>query len=118
MNQAGQITHFTQLALAVDGQEQWTDFLVTNLGGEDVILGLPWLRKTNPQVDWEKGRLSVKTPRVTIEDIPEEPGSDQIALNTTNGSLLEPMTPSLLPSFTQKEQLSSEPCKEDEPPLC
>ena len=75
-NQAGQITHFTRLALAVDGQEQWTDFLVTNLGGEDVILGLPWLQKTNPQVDWEKGRLSVKTPRVTIKDIPEEPGSD------------------------------------------
>ena len=75
-NQAGQITHFTQLALAVDRQEQWTDFLVTNLGGEDVILGLPWLRKTSPQVDWEKGRLSVKTPRVTIEDILEEPGSD------------------------------------------
>ena len=102
----------------VDGQEQWTDFLVTNLGGEDVILGLPWLRKTNPQVDWEKGRLSVKTPRVTIEDIPEEPGSDRIAANTTDGSLLEPMVPSSLPSFAQKEQSLSEPCEEEEPPLC
>ena len=24
----------------------------------DVILGLPWLRKHNPDIDWEKGRLS------------------------------------------------------------
>ena len=102
----------------VDEQEQWTDFLVTNLGGEDVILGLPWLQETNPQVDWEKGHLSVKTPRVTIEDIPEEPGSDQIAANTSDGSLLEPVVPSLLPPFTQKEQLPSEPCEEDESPLC
>ena len=68
-------------------------------------------------MDWEKGRLSVKTLRVTIDDIPEEPGSDQIAANTTDGSLLEPMTPSLLPSFAQKEQLLSEPCEEEEPPL-
>ena len=102
---------FTQLALTVDGQEQWTDFPVTNLGGEDVILGLP-------QVDWEKGCLLVETLRVTIEDIPEEPGSDRIAANTTDGSLLELMAPSLLLSFTQKEQPLSEPCKEKEPPLC
>ena len=39
----------------VDKQEQWADFLVTDLGGEDIILGLLWLRKTNLQVDWEKG---------------------------------------------------------------
>ena len=101
----------------VDGQEQWTDFLVANSGDEDIILGLPWLQKTNPQIDWEKGHLSVKTLRVTIEDIPEEPGSDQIAVNTIDGSLLESMAPSLLPSFTQKEQPLSELCKEEEPPL-
>lgn len=38
------------------------DFLITNLGGEDLIPGLPWLRKVNPEIDWEKGRLSVKPP--------------------------------------------------------
>ena len=36
------------------------DFLVTDLGGEDVILGLPWLREANPSIDWEKGLLQVR----------------------------------------------------------
>ncbi|KAJ3856639.1 hypothetical protein EV368DRAFT_78474 [Lentinula lateritia] len=62
-NRAGRITHFACLALTVDNQERWMDFLITHLGGEDIILGLPWLRKVNPEIDWEKGRLSVKPPR-------------------------------------------------------
>ncbi|KAF8824186.1 hypothetical protein HHX47_DHR8000228 [Lentinula edodes] len=71
-NRAGRITHFARLALTLDNQERWTDFLITHLGGEDIILGLPWLRKVNPEIDWEKGRLSVKPPRVTIEEVPDE----------------------------------------------
>jgi len=70
-NRAGQITHFARLALTVDGQERWTDLLVTNLGSEDLILGLPWLRKANPDIDWEKGRLSVK-PQQSMTDEEEE----------------------------------------------
>ncbi|KIK60275.1 hypothetical protein GYMLUDRAFT_144746, partial [Collybiopsis luxurians FD-317 M1] len=85
-NQAGQITHFTHLALTVDDQECWTDFLVTNLGGEDIILGLPWLRKINPEVDWEKGRLSVKPQKVTIEDVPEDIENGRVAVVTTDAN--------------------------------
>src|ERR1700761_4210941 len=88
-NWAGQITHFACLALTVDDQEHWTDFLVTNLGGEDIILGLPWLWKINPEVDWEKGWLSVKTQKVTIEDVPEDTEgleSGRVAAVTTDRS--------------------------------
>ena len=35
------------------------DFLITNLGGEAVILGLPWLCKVNPTIDWQKGWVHV-----------------------------------------------------------
>lgn len=42
-NTAGQIRRFAKLTLTVDGYEHWVDFLVTDLGGEDIILGLPWL---------------------------------------------------------------------------
>ena len=41
-NTAGRITHYTQLYLSIDGYKDWMDFLITNLGGEAVILGLPW----------------------------------------------------------------------------
>ena len=44
----------------MDQMSGWMDFLVTDLGGEDVILGLPWLREANPSIDWGKGLLQVR----------------------------------------------------------
>ena len=102
----------------VDEQEQWTDFLVMDLGGEDIILGLLWLWKTNPQVDWEKGRLSVRAAKVTIEDVPEEPGSDQIAAVTMDGSLLEPVEPTPKMDEVPKIPLPQDPSETKELPLC
>jgi hypothetical protein len=33
--------------------KQW--FYVTNLGTDCVLLGYPWLREFNPQINWTKG---------------------------------------------------------------
>ncbi|ESK83532.1 retrotransposon nucleocapsid protein [Moniliophthora roreri MCA 2997] len=56
----------------VIGTKQMTDtFLISGLGKEEVILGLLWLWKYNPDVDWVTGRTTfpgrcyVKIPRVT-----------------------------------------------------
>uniref|UniRef100_A0A0W0G4X8 RNA-directed DNA polymerase n=1 Tax=Moniliophthora roreri TaxID=221103 RepID=A0A0W0G4X8_MONRR len=64
------------------GTKQLTDtFLISGLGSEDVILGLPWLRKYNPNVDWNTGRTEfpvkryIKIPRFTgvlDRETPEE----------------------------------------------
>ena len=102
----------------VDKQEQRTDFLVIDLGGEDIILGLPWLRKTNPQVDWEKGQLSVKATKITIEDVPEEPGSNRIAAVTMDGSLLEPVAPTPKMDEVPKVLPPQDYSETEEPPLC
>jgi hypothetical protein len=34
-------------------------FKVAVIGNYDVILGLPWLKKHNPQVDWRAGTLDI-----------------------------------------------------------
>ncbi|ESK85492.1 hypothetical protein Moror_10110 [Moniliophthora roreri MCA 2997] len=53
------------------GTKRMTDtFLISGLGKEEVILGLPWLRKYNPDVDWITGRTTfpgkryIKIPQV------------------------------------------------------
>lgn len=51
-NKAGSITHYAQLQLKVRSYEEVTKFLITDLGLEDIILGLPWLQQVNPQIDW------------------------------------------------------------------
>ena len=48
----------------MDGYVEWTDFLITNIGSEGIILGLPWLKKLNPMIDWNIGRLQIPEPRV------------------------------------------------------
>ena len=44
LNQTGSIEDFVWLAITVDRYKHWVDVLVTGLGGEQMILGLPWLR--------------------------------------------------------------------------
>ena len=38
------------------------EFCVTELQGYDAILGMPWLQRFNPAVDWASGRLVVQQP--------------------------------------------------------
>ena len=58
-NKAGGITHFARLQLTVGSHTEKAEFLVTDLGPEDVILGLPWLKRVNPTVNWEKGEMEL-----------------------------------------------------------
>ena len=59
-NKAGTITHFCRARLVTGDHDQEWDFLVTDLGPEDLILGLPWLRAVNPKVDWEDGTVELE----------------------------------------------------------
>lgn len=59
-NKADVITHFAQLCLQVGDHDKEWDFLVTDLGPESVILGLPWLREVNLQIDWKEGVLDIE----------------------------------------------------------
>lgn len=53
--------------------------LVTSLGKESIILGPPWLRRTNAKIDWQSGRVTfrdsppeqAKKPQPTVEDVPD-----------------------------------------------
>lgn len=127
LNHAGQITHYARLCLIVDTHEEWTDFLVTDLGGEPVILGLPWLRQVNPDIDWEKGRLSIRRPttRVTVEEIPDEDAHSPPPDPPTGDTILEEIRASTTdetspPTSLNPEPLESPQDKEEEPstPFC
>ena len=52
------ITHTIRLTVTPEGMgPQLLEFMVTELGQENIILGLPWLRDMNPKVDWRLGTL-------------------------------------------------------------
>ncbi|PIL30802.1 hypothetical protein GSI_06970 [Ganoderma sinense ZZ0214-1] len=43
--------------MAIKDYREKVVFVVTDIENEDVIIGLDWLRKHNPEVDWERGSL-------------------------------------------------------------
>ena len=61
-NKRGTITHYVDLDIEIHGRKRKERLLVTGLGKHKVILGLPWLRKANPIIDWEKGTLQWRQP--------------------------------------------------------
>ena len=56
-NRDGTISKVAVLDMAVGDHQEKVVFVVTDIGEEDVIIGLDWLREHNPEVDWERGSL-------------------------------------------------------------
>ena len=62
-NISGVIRHCNWLNLKIEKQNIPTRFLVTDLGKEEIILGLPWLKEHNPQINWLEGTMNIETIR-------------------------------------------------------
>lgn len=58
-NQNGTITHHAFLPLYFGDKFTMAFLLVTSLGKEDIILGLPWLKQRNPTINWKEGTISI-----------------------------------------------------------
>lgn len=83
-NRAGKFTHYVRLNLVMGQYHKTQDSLITKLGSEDVILGLPWLQEVNPLIDWVDGRMEInldtppepavrtQPPRPTVEEAPDK----------------------------------------------
>ena len=57
-NKQGTIRYYTDLNIKIGDQTFLERFYITGLGNQKIILGLPWLRKHNPEIDWEKGTVT------------------------------------------------------------
>ena len=55
-------------------KKETTDLMVLSLGHQQVILGMPWLRKWNPTINWTTNTVSIpKTPPSPLPDhVPQQ----------------------------------------------
>jgi len=61
-NTAGKISHYTYLDLYIPyagGHKSRSIFAVTDIDDQDVILGIDWLQKHNPTIDWKHGSITL-----------------------------------------------------------
>jgi hypothetical protein len=49
----GSIAEIVDVVLRYNGHSERTTFAITNLGRQDMILGYTWLKKHNPEVNWQ-----------------------------------------------------------------
>ena len=71
-NQKGMIHFQTRLTLHIGEKEEQQWFYLLHLGNENMILGLPWLHKTNPVINWTTGKVHLPQERkVPQHDSPD-----------------------------------------------
>ena len=68
-NQAGDITHYTTLEIQTGGVRKTIQFLITNIGNEDIILGYPWMAAFEPKFTWKHGVINEKELPVILRSV-------------------------------------------------
>lgn len=59
-NKVGRISHYTWIKIQIGQQHMDTRVLITGLESDNLIFGLPWLKRHNPKIDWEKGQMDME----------------------------------------------------------
>jgi len=91
-NPARLITHYVDLKVQTNGTNKVIQFLVMNIGNEEIMLGYPWMATFEPQFMWKSGIIHEKALPIIIRSVnPSIPGKDpviaQIQETTTDGYL-------------------------------
>ena len=57
-NKKGTITKYVNLKMKINGRIRSTNLLATGLGKQKIILGYPWFKKENPDINWIERTLT------------------------------------------------------------
>ena len=61
----GPVTHMTKIPMDISGHRELATVQVANLQNHEVILGMPWLRKHNPTINWNDKKITFNDERCT-----------------------------------------------------
>jgi hypothetical protein len=68
-NKSGMITHFLDLNIRTNGIDKEMQFLVTDIGHEEVLLGYPWLATFEPKFNWRCAIIDERILPIIISSI-------------------------------------------------
>ena len=118
-NKKGVITDYVRIRLNVNDRSRTVIAHVTGLGKQRFILGYPWLRDWNPDVNWELGSLRWRdTEGKSVNNPAEEPSKlkyrdrehegQETAKNSSRGRLKTFREPAIMALTFQQELVESE----------
>ncbi len=82
----GPITHTAETTMTIGSHQEYATFQAANLEHHEAILGIPWLRKHNPRINWANGQITFdsnlcinrcleRSP--TVETVPEAQAEEE-----------------------------------------
>jgi len=78
-NRAGEITHYIILDIQTGGIRKKIQFLVTNIGSKDIVLGYPWMAAFEPKFMWKNGVINEQELPIILRSVnPFIPGESSI----------------------------------------
>ena len=69
----GPITHEAIIAMDIGNHREQIRFQVANLKKHEAILEMPWLKRHNPTINWDKEQISFNSERCTEVCLKESP---------------------------------------------
>lgn len=70
---SGLITHEVHLRVFIGDHEEDLVFDVAEIGDDNLILGINWLRRHNPAVDWERSTIDFTSHHCVLHCLPSTP---------------------------------------------
>ena len=68
-NKGGLLTQYINLDVQTKGIHKEMRFLITDLGGEDIILGYPWLTTFEPHIVWSTATIDMAALPIVIRTV-------------------------------------------------
>jgi len=78
LNKTGTIRHYVKLPLWIGGRTRNEVLLVSGLGKNKIILGIPWLRDNNPDINWKRETMRWRDPEPSVKVKEEEPEEEDL----------------------------------------
>ena len=58
LSEMGPITHIAEVPIEIGGHKELATLQVANLQNHEIILGMPWLKRHCPKIDWEEQKIT------------------------------------------------------------
>jgi hypothetical protein len=73
------VTHDALVELTINNHYETVRLHCITIGNSPIIVGLPWLRKHNPNIDWKEGRVTFDSARCAKECLVTSPHAVTVA---------------------------------------
>src|SRR5277367_3764455 len=58
LNKSGSVTEYAELRVQIQDHSERMYFAVSDLGDTDCFIGHEWLKQHNPDIDWQRSKLT------------------------------------------------------------